>query len=286
MISIAMSVTRCKFEATDAVSDEVVLMRIVEVLKAALNNPCGGYLSDEAVCQMMETCFSMCFQMRLSELLRKSAEQALVMMVQALFGKLRFIDEREEDNSELGGFADGATAVARMDGDISRGIETAPSGELPLYADQSLASPVASSASINTTSTSTDEDSRVPPRNMASSPSSEGREASSDQQGAWVHLTTDTRSIVPTYIRPYGLPSVKELLTFLISLLNPSDRHNTDTMRSMGLTILSIALEVGGVSINKFPSLVTLVRDRLSKQLFGLVNSREVKNPTVSLPFC
>ena len=93
--------------------------------------------------------------------------------------------------------------------------------------------------------------------------------------------------------QPYGLASVRELLTFLISLLNLSDRHNTDTMRSMGLTIVNIALEVGGTSIKKFPSLVTLVRDDLAKHLFGIAAGRETKNPMVhtiltlfSLFFC
>ena len=85
--------------------------------------------------------------------------------------------------------------------------------------------------------------------------------------------------------QPYGLASVRELLTFLISLLNLSDRHNTDTMRSMGLTIVNIALEVGGTSIKKFPSLVTLVRDDLAKHLFGIAAGRETKNPMVHTIF-
>ncbi len=87
MAAIAETVTHCKFEATDSVSDEVVLMKILQVLmdcshqqqcadhhlqvlRACLVSPAGVYLTDEAVCEIMVTCFSMCFQMRLSELLR------------------------------------------------------------------------------------------------------------------------------------------------------------------------------------------------------------------------
>lgn len=95
-------------------------------------------------------------------------------------------------------------------------------------------------------------------------------------------MDEDEQVLVPQPpLLPYGLPAVKELLTFLISLLNPYDRHNTDTMRAMGLSILTIAFEVGGVSITRFPSLISLVRDDMAKQLFGLVASKDVKNPMV-----
>ena len=134
MIAIATSVTHCKFEATDAVSDEVVLMKILEVLKACLLCSSGCHLSDEAVCQMMETCFSMCFQMRLSELLRKAAEQTLIIMVQTLFGKLRQIEKDDVVGPQP---AEGFSTAAHMDGDISRGKETL-AGELPLAAERRM----------------------------------------------------------------------------------------------------------------------------------------------------
>ena len=58
--------THCKFEASDSVSDEVVLLKILDVLKNTLTSPLGKVLTDEAVCEMMETGLSMCCQMRLS----------------------------------------------------------------------------------------------------------------------------------------------------------------------------------------------------------------------------
>jgi brefeldin A-resistance guanine nucleotide exchange factor 1 len=66
MAEVCVAVTHCRFEATDAISDEVVLMKILTVLKTSLHHPLGQQLSDEVICGMMETAFSMCFQMRLS----------------------------------------------------------------------------------------------------------------------------------------------------------------------------------------------------------------------------
>jgi brefeldin A-resistance guanine nucleotide exchange factor 1 len=66
MTGVAGAGTHCKFEASDSVSDEVVLLKILDVLRNTLTSDLGDVLSDEAVCEMMETGLSMCCQMRLS----------------------------------------------------------------------------------------------------------------------------------------------------------------------------------------------------------------------------
>ena len=66
MTGVAGAGTHCKFEASDSVSDEVVLLKILDVLRHTLTSELGTVLSDEAVCEMMETGLSMCCQMRLS----------------------------------------------------------------------------------------------------------------------------------------------------------------------------------------------------------------------------
>lgn len=65
---------------------------------------------------------------------------------------------------------------------------------------------------------------------------------------------------------PYGLPCLRELFRFLISLTNPHDRHNTDTMMHMGLQLLTVALE--SAHIANYQSLLVLVKDELCRHLF------------------
>lgn len=67
---------------------------------------------------------------------------------------------------------------------------------------------------------------------------------------------------------PYGLPCVRELFRFLISLTNPLDRHNTDVMIHMGLSLLTVALESGADNIGQYSSLVFLVKDDMCRYLF------------------
>ncbi|KAM7384982.1 hypothetical protein PAMP_001086 [Pampus punctatissimus] len=68
---------------------------------------------------------------------------------------------------------------------------------------------------------------------------------------------------------PYGLPCLRELFRFLISLTNPHDRHNTDAMMHMGLQLLTVALE--SAHISNYQSLLGLVKDELCRHLFQLL---------------
>lgn len=79
-------------------------------------------------------------------------------------------------------------------------------------------------------------------------------------------------------IRSYGLPSIREILRVLISLLNPHDQQHTDSMRLMALGLLNVAFEIGGRSIGRFPSLRVVVADGLCKYLFQLARS---ENPVL-----
>lgn len=55
--------------------------------------PVGRLLSNESVCEMMQSCFRICFEGSLSELLRKIAESTLADMTQLLFTRLPTFDE-------------------------------------------------------------------------------------------------------------------------------------------------------------------------------------------------
>lgn len=52
--TLADAVTRAKFVGTDLAGDEVVLMRILDVLRGLLLSPCGNLMSNESVCEVMQ----------------------------------------------------------------------------------------------------------------------------------------------------------------------------------------------------------------------------------------
>jgi len=50
----------------DASGDGVVLMRVLQVLRALMLSSAGDHLSNESVCEIMLSCFRICFETRLS----------------------------------------------------------------------------------------------------------------------------------------------------------------------------------------------------------------------------
>ncbi|MFH4973909.1 hypothetical protein AB6A40_000618 [Gnathostoma spinigerum] len=86
---IADAVTHAKFVGSaDPGHDEVVLLRILLTLRILLLTPVGRLLSNESVCEIMQSCFRICFEGALSELLRKAAEATLADMTQLIFTRL------------------------------------------------------------------------------------------------------------------------------------------------------------------------------------------------------
>nr|XP_023015700.1 Golgi-specific brefeldin A-resistance guanine nucleotide exchange factor 1 [Leptinotarsa decemlineata] len=86
--NIADAVTHARFVGTDQSSDGVVLMRILQVLRTLTLSPEGVNLTNESLCEIMLSCFRICFETRLSELLRKTAEHYLKDMVHLVFMRL------------------------------------------------------------------------------------------------------------------------------------------------------------------------------------------------------
>ncbi|TKR64527.1 hypothetical protein L596_025041 [Steinernema carpocapsae] len=89
--TIAEAVTRTKFVGgADSGSDECVLLRILLTLRTLMLSPAGRQLSNESVCEMMQTCFRIAFSSEnsVSDVLRKMAESTLGDMTRLLFTRL------------------------------------------------------------------------------------------------------------------------------------------------------------------------------------------------------
>lgn len=64
--AIADAVTHARFVGADASGDGVVLMRVLQVLRALMLSSAGDHLSNESVCEIMLSCFRICFETRLN----------------------------------------------------------------------------------------------------------------------------------------------------------------------------------------------------------------------------
>ncbi|XP_035185210.1 Golgi-specific brefeldin A-resistance guanine nucleotide exchange factor 1 isoform X1 [Oxyura jamaicensis] len=416
MENMADAVTHARFVGTDHASDEVVLMKILQVLRTLLLTPVGAHLTNESVCEIMQSCFRICFEMRLSELLRKSAEHTLVDMVQLLFTRLPQF--KEEPKSYMG------TNMKKISSCLLNKLELS-SGEQPKALNQlervllfknlkaysilwknkrvqlkmraggmsesskwkkqkrsprpprhvAKVSPAteqpAANASAITASGVTFIDAPSPSSSGSSenvssavSPSTDSGLETSSQTTSKEDLTdldqvtalglnagmppneakvTDNQNqpelqneslreekiqsasvesipevleectsvaehsdsasvhdmdyVNPRGVRftqssqkegaalvPYGLPCIRELFRFLISLTNPLDRHNSEVMIHMGLQLLTVALE--SAPIANCQSLLGLVKEELCRHLFQLLSIERLNLYATSLRVC
>ena len=269
---LSAAITHCRFEASDSAADEIVLLRILKLMEGMLSGPGGGLLGDESVCEMMETGLSMCCQMRLSELLRRSAEISMVSMCQIIFERLKQVEAEIGDGiDDLGSLENGAVGAAlRMDAPLKGTNAASPqpsatgasSTVLPLTETQDPNTSIGNPSEY----LSADSTGKKPRSESSNDIGANGGKA--DVMQSSVSETLDTSEI-----KPYSLPSIRELFRVLVNLLDPHDRQHTDTMRIMALRIIDVALEVAGPSIAKHPSLATLAKDSLCRNLFRLVRS-------------
>ena len=84
-------------------------------------------------------------------------------------------------------------------------------------------------------------------------------------------LVDETGSLIP-----HGLPCVRELFRFLVSLINPHDSHNQDSMVQIALSLIATALETGAEHLDKFESLLLLVKDDLARNLVSLLSAERI----------
>ncbi|XP_078499344.1 Golgi-specific brefeldin A-resistance guanine nucleotide exchange factor 1 isoform X2 [Lissotriton helveticus] len=379
--NMADAVTHARFVGTDPASDEVVLMKILQVLRTLLLTPVGAHLTNESVCEIMQSCFRICFEMRLSELLRKSAEHTLVDMVQLLFSRLHQFKEEAKSyfganikklKMRAGGMSDaskwkkqkrsprplrhtkvsngmeihshqpitnGTSLITNFTGgapfvDVlssgansplsNEGSQTTPFAISPVtdsgmeldshtnskedltemgFGNSYGINPVLSPSSefgVREQHYQTEHQAGVLWRDKTHSASVESipevleDNSSMTEDSSSVH---DMEYVNPRGVRftqssqkegvalvPYGLPCIRELFRFLVSLINPHDRHNSEVMIHMGLQLLTVALE--SAALSNYASLLGLVKDELCRHLFQLLNVERFNLYAASLRAC
>uniref|UniRef100_A0A674KCA6 Golgi-specific brefeldin A-resistance guanine nucleotide exchange factor 1 n=1 Tax=Terrapene triunguis TaxID=2587831 RepID=A0A674KCA6_9SAUR len=353
MENMADAVTHARFVGTDPASDEVVLMKILQVLRTLLLTPVGAHLTNESVCEIMQSCFRICFEMRLSELLRKSAEHTLVDMVQLLFTRAGGMSDSSKWKKQKRsprpprhatkvspGTEQPATNGTVMPSNITVDGVTFIDAPSPISSGNSentssAVSPATDSGLELSSQTTSKEDltdldqvnslgfsAAIPSSEPSATehphqpePQNEGLRVEKTQSASVESIPevleectsvtehSDSASVHdmdyvnPRGVRftqssqkegialvPYGLPCIRELFRFLISLTNPHDRHNSEVMIHMGLQLLTVALESAPVA--NCQSLLGLLKDELCRHLFQLLSVERLNLYAASLRVC
>ncbi|KAG6070005.1 hypothetical protein E4U16_007218 [Claviceps sp. LM84 group G4] len=250
MQSLSAAVTHCQFDISDASQGEVVLLMILNLMEDMMSGPGGHILSDESVCDMMGRGLAICSQPRFSAVLRRTAEAAMVRMCQIIFEDVKHL--------ELGSSDDGHDVERQVQNDLLNGLKIE---EDTACSFEKLTSDTAQSAILGHE------------QSLSSPDNGNHFETASTQRANNIESNQIFEDIDSVDLKPYSLPSVRELFRVLVNFLDPNDRQHTDTMRVVAMRILHVALEVSGPFIARNPALATIAEDRLCCYLFQLVRS-------------
>ncbi|GAB2297173.1 hypothetical protein Dimus_031286 [Dionaea muscipula] len=259
MLMLVDAVTSCRFEVTDPASEEVVLMKILQVLLASMKSKASIVLSNQHICTIVNTCFRVVHQATTKgELLQRIARHTMHEIVRCIFAHLPDVDNTER---------------ALVNGGSSTKSEIGAPGNDPNFAAKQLengnfGTEFVSSLSSSNFASNAPSSMIVGAMNESSDGTSVGKEVGPYD----VHLMTE----------PYGVPCMVEIFHFLCSLLNVvehigmASRSNNlsfdEDVPLFALSLINSAIELGGASFLRHPRLLNLIQDDLFRNLmqFGL----------------
>ena len=273
----------------------------------------GTLLSNESVCELMQSCFRMCFIERANELLRKSAESALTEMICLLFSRLHsfpIVESIKKNRSSTASLM--SASAARIPIAVTEESSLNLNASSPT--DENNPIPIVTPAQDKPHVSATTSASNLPeiqvqeatPEGKAAAESTteevEGSQVakpatltpgefktkrgvkftvSGNDATAVDEIASPTTPTEPTRAKitvPYGIPCVRELFRFLISIVNPHSKQNTDIMIHVGLKLLLVALETGVDSMAKHAALLSLVKNELCKNMIALLSYQPPPN--------
>ncbi|KAK4273663.1 hypothetical protein QN277_017009 [Acacia crassicarpa] len=255
------AVTSCRFEVTDPASEEVVLMKILQVLLACVKSKASVMLSNQHICTIVNTCFRIVHQAGTKgELLQRIARYTMHELVRCIFSHLQDVG-----NTDLA-LQNGSTALTQETRQLSNGNFNSANDS------QSLSACITSNVATVVSATTVDENPII---------ASGGKETVPHE----LHLISES----------YGVPCMVEIFHFLCSLLNVVEhmgmnpRSNTiafdEDVPLFALTLINSAIELGGCSFRHHPKLLSLIQDELFRNLmqFGLSMSPLVLSMVCSI---
>ncbi|PON37290.1 Armadillo-type fold containing protein [Parasponia andersonii] len=268
---IVDAVTSCRFEVTDPASEEVVLMKILQVLLACTKSKASVKLSNQHVCNIVNTCFRVVHQASSKgELLQRIARHTMHELVRCIFSHLPD-NGNVEDALSNGSSSFVSKQVSEPDNDCKLGSKQTKHG------------------------TGGGEHDGQPTENASSSPKGTISSGTSENKIDVSNGIEAVQSGEEVMMEPFGVPCMVEIFHFLCSLLNIIEhvefgpRSNPiaydEDVPLFALGLINSAIELAGPSIHKHPKLLSIIQDELFHNLmqFGLSMSPLILSTVCSI---
>lgn len=266
MHGLVEAVTSCRFEVVDSSSEEVVLMKILQVLLAVIKHATSKLLSDKDLCLVVDSCFRVVHQaVTKGEILQRTARHSMHEIVRVLFARLPLLMPSLKVLPN-GGVAPKGNSDVDFDASV---LMKAPHHTNGCTTRNGLDSAL----EILATSDPLDE--------VSMSKLSVDGKRDHEQEG---------RSEPASSIEPYGITGIVEIFRYLCSLLD-SGMVTSQDLRAIdedvplfALGLINSAVALGGQSFGFHAELLAIVQDDLFRSVMHLALSS--KNPLIFSIIC
>jgi brefeldin A-resistance guanine nucleotide exchange factor 1 len=290
---ISEALCHARFYGDNPSSDEIPLMKILQVLRTLLLSECGKLLSNDNVWEIFKACFNICFETRLSELLRHSAYITLDNMVAAIFSNLNLIAEKdseeaiEDDRPSVDLSTDYLMEEREQPGFLSGTSSKEVDVEDPIVERE-------------------EESEKGQDREGGELPAGEGVDADQFDEGEYVvedvpddntsgdQEFTNAKGIHFTQfdkekevvVRPYGMSCVHRVASYLARAINPLEKRHSEGSILIGLKLVATALECGAYQLGNAPLVMNVIKDEFCRSLFAILKGNNVTLFSYALNNC
>jgi brefeldin A-resistance guanine nucleotide exchange factor 1 len=242
---------KVKFIGTNASSDEVVLMRILLLIKELVTRG-FNLITNRTLYGMIRTCFRVIFEHNLSELLRKSAEHTLIDIVRILFMRL----DEFKDSERLLNLENNKSGIQSINNKKQSSLESNNSN-----------------SNNNKELTSTKLNEQLNSNSITNLNSKEDN----NKNEITTNLSTTTTTTTTTTNKPqqkcYDLDCIYDLFNYLAQIVNPNEQNNNLMSNQVGLNVLIVIFETAVISIGEKASLMKIVKNDLCWSLVNIIQS-------------
>ncbi|CAA7055420.1 unnamed protein product [Microthlaspi erraticum] len=267
---IVDAVKSCRFEVTDPASEEVVLMKILQVLLACIKSKAANGLSNQDICTIVNTCLRVVHQSSSkSELLQRIARHTMHELVRCIFCQLPYISPLANESELHVG-----DKVGTVDWDPNAGENKVENGDIGGVSDTLITEKDCSSSEVAIPETE---------------PKNEEKETEVSDD---VNVAANGESVM---MAPFGIPCMVEIFHFLCTLLNVGENGEVSSRSNpiafdedvplFALGLINSAIELGGPSFREHPKLLALIQDELFCNLmqFGVSMSPLILSTVCSI---
>ncbi|MCO5591999.1 hypothetical protein L7F22_045992 [Adiantum nelumboides] len=255
MHCVVEAVTNCEFKVIDPSSEEVVLMKVLQVFLAVMKHATSKLLSDRDLCLVFNSCFRVVQQSATKgEILQRTARHSIHEIVRVLFARLPQLHQSHTVSSTH-------VSVLVQHPDVNSGVE--------LHAKRHNGIPI--NVMISPVDSPADK-----PKGLSECEAHHG-EASGSQPQSYC-------------IESYGIAGIVEIFRSLCSLLD----FHTVTGRDLraidedvplfALGLINSAVILAGAYLGLYIELLTIVQDDLFRSLMHLALTS--KNPLILSIIC